>query len=287
MSTGALHVAVCFQDAAADAARARRDRARRSRRGAVPRPAAARSPEGRQGPAPVEGPRRPPLGRAVARGDHRPRLRAAGFTPAIRYVSRDPLANRGLVAAGLAVTISPAELAAEFSGIAVEPLRDGPKHSRLRLLPATGASPLARAFVGRARWSVLGAPRRRSGGRRSARAAPPSPAAARRRPRASSSPPPASGSTRRPRPSTAGRRPAARARPAARRRGVGGLARAAQLGLGRLQLLGQPRLDRRAARARRRRCVQIVERTRDESWIEQERERHRPTIVSVDPGSAR
>jgi DNA-binding transcriptional LysR family regulator len=72
---------------------------------------------------------------------------AAGFTPAIRYVSRDPLANRGLVAAGLAVTISPAELAAEFTGIAVEPLRDGPMRSVYALLPAAGASPLARLFV--------------------------------------------------------------------------------------------------------------------------------------------
>jgi len=72
---------------------------------------------------------------------------AAGFTPAIRYVSRDPLANRGLVAAGLAVTISPAELAAEFGGVAVEPLRDGPTRSVYALLPASGARELARAFV--------------------------------------------------------------------------------------------------------------------------------------------
>jgi DNA-binding transcriptional LysR family regulator len=72
---------------------------------------------------------------------------AAGFTPAIRYVSRDPLANRGMVASGLAVTISPARLAAEFHGIAVEPLRDGPCRDVYALLPAAGAAPLARAFV--------------------------------------------------------------------------------------------------------------------------------------------
>ena len=71
----------------------------------------------------------------------------AGFTPAIRYVSRDPLANRGMVAAGLAVTISPAWLAEEFHGVAVEPLRDGPRRDVYALLPATGATPLARAFV--------------------------------------------------------------------------------------------------------------------------------------------
>jgi DNA-binding transcriptional LysR family regulator len=72
---------------------------------------------------------------------------AAGFTPAIRYVSRDPLANRGLVAAGLAVTISPKRLTEEFHSVAVEPLRDGPTRSVYALLPAAGASDLARAFV--------------------------------------------------------------------------------------------------------------------------------------------
>ena len=72
---------------------------------------------------------------------------AAGFTPSIRYVSRDPLANRGLVAAGLAVTISPAGLAAEFSGIAVETVRDAPTRSVYALLPASGATPPARDFA--------------------------------------------------------------------------------------------------------------------------------------------
>ena len=71
---------------------------------------------------------------------------AAGFTPAIRYVSRDPLANRGLVAAGLAVTISPAGLAAEFSDRG-RALRDAPRRCVYALLPAAGATPLARAFA--------------------------------------------------------------------------------------------------------------------------------------------
>ena len=76
---------------------------------------------------------------------------AAGFTPAIRYVSRDPLANRGLVAAGLAVTISPAELAAEFTGIAVEPLRDGPE-------PRTSTRCCRLAAPRRARRALVAAP---------------------------------------------------------------------------------------------------------------------------------
>jgi DNA-binding transcriptional LysR family regulator len=71
----------------------------------------------------------------------------AGFTPAIRFVSRDPLANRGLVAAGLAVSITPAQLAAEFHGVAVERIADGPSRDVYALLPASGATPLARAFV--------------------------------------------------------------------------------------------------------------------------------------------
>jgi hypothetical protein len=45
------------------------------------------------------------------------------------------------------VTISPARLAAEFTGIAVEPLRDAPMRSVYALLPASGATSLARAFV--------------------------------------------------------------------------------------------------------------------------------------------
>ena len=72
----------------------------------------------------------------------------AGFTPSIRYVSRDPLANRGLVAAGLAVSITPSQLAAEFhGGVAVERVSDGPSRDVYGLLPAAGATPLARAFV--------------------------------------------------------------------------------------------------------------------------------------------
>ena len=145
--TGELHVAVAFQDAAEP--RREHDGAERVDLGAEP--FRALLPEGHRlagtGPlrlAQLDGevwvaPSRRGL---IARA-----CRGAGFTPAIRYVSRDPLANRGLVAAGLAVTISPAELAAEFAGIAVEPLRDGPTRHIYALLPEAGAGPLARAFV--------------------------------------------------------------------------------------------------------------------------------------------
>jgi DNA-binding transcriptional LysR family regulator len=144
---GALHIVVCFQDAAA----APREHEGTERIELGDEPFRALLPPDH--PLAGKGPLRlkdladrtwvaPSREGIIAHA-----CEAAGFTPAIRYVSRDPLANRGLVAAGLAVTISPAELAAEFTGIAVEPLRDGPKRSVYALLPATGATPLARAFV--------------------------------------------------------------------------------------------------------------------------------------------
>src|SRR5687767_3109125 len=145
--SGAMHVAVCFQDAAT----ARREHEGAERADLDDEPFAALLPAGHRlaGAGPIAlaelaqetwvAPSREGL---IVRA-----CEAAGFTPAIRYVSRDPLANRGLVAAGLAVTISPAGLAAEFTGIAVEPVRDAPRRSVYALLPASGATPLARAFA--------------------------------------------------------------------------------------------------------------------------------------------
>ena len=53
----------------------------------------------------------------------------AGFTPAIRYVSRDPLANRALVAGGLAVSITPAGLASTLHGVTVVEVEDAPSET--------------------------------------------------------------------------------------------------------------------------------------------------------------
>src|SRR5215213_8188195 len=145
--TGELHVAVCFQDAA----RPRREHEGAERIDLGEEPFRALLPEGHAlaGGGPL---RLQQLADEVWVAPSRDGMiaqacEATGFTPAIRYVSRDPLANRGLVAAGLAVTISPAGLAAEFSGIAVEPVRDAPRRSVYALLPASGATPLARAFA--------------------------------------------------------------------------------------------------------------------------------------------
>ena len=145
--SGAVHVSVCFQDAALP----RREHEGTTRVDVEVEPFAALLPQGH--PLAGGGPLRladldghtwvaPSREGLIARA-----CEEAGFTPAIRYVSRDPLANRGLVASGLAVTISPARLAAEFHGIAVEQLRDGPCRNVYALLPAGGATRLARAFV--------------------------------------------------------------------------------------------------------------------------------------------
>src|SRR4051794_35002711 len=144
---GALHVAVCFQDRASP----RREHEGASRADLGEEPFAALLPPGHA----LAGTGR--IGLAdladetwVAPSREGLIVRAceqAGFTPAIRYVSRDPLANRGLVAAGLAVTITPSELAAELTGVAVERVRDAPSRSVYALLPVSGATPLARAFA--------------------------------------------------------------------------------------------------------------------------------------------
>jgi DNA-binding transcriptional LysR family regulator len=75
--------------------------------------------------------------------------RAAGFEPRIVMVTRDPLAARAIAAAGLAVSLTPRLLArVPLPGIATPSLgADAPRRRLFALLPATGAHPLAGAFV--------------------------------------------------------------------------------------------------------------------------------------------
>ena len=68
--------------------------------------------------------------------------RAAGFTPRLVMISRDPLANRALVTQGMAVTIMPRLLAREFTGVALRPLTDAPQRDLYLLLPPGGRHPL-------------------------------------------------------------------------------------------------------------------------------------------------
>jgi DNA-binding transcriptional LysR family regulator len=70
--------------------------------------------------------------------------RAAGFEPRMVMISRDPLANRALIAQGLAVTLVPNLLASEFTGVELRPVAgDGPRRDVYALLPPGGRHPLA------------------------------------------------------------------------------------------------------------------------------------------------
>jgi DNA-binding transcriptional LysR family regulator len=69
---------------------------------------------------------------------------AAGFDPRLLMLSRDAMANRALVAEGLAVTLMPKLLAREFGGIVVRPVKGaGPERDLYALLPPGGRHPLA------------------------------------------------------------------------------------------------------------------------------------------------
>ena len=63
----------------------------------------------------------------------------AGFTPRIAYLSSDPLSIRAIIAAGLAVTLTPRLLAAQLHGIHIATVRDQPaRRDVYALLPDTG-----------------------------------------------------------------------------------------------------------------------------------------------------
>jgi DNA-binding transcriptional LysR family regulator len=72
----------------------------------------------------------------------------AGFEPRVAYLTTDPLANAALVGAGLCVSLTPRLLAGKVPGFAVADVQDGPCRDVFALLPGSGATPLARAFVG-------------------------------------------------------------------------------------------------------------------------------------------
>ena len=82
--------------------------------------------------------------------------RAAGFEPRLVMISRDPLANRALIAQGLAVTLVPRLLAREFTGVELRPLAgDGPRRDVYALLPPGGRHPLAEDACAALRRSSL------------------------------------------------------------------------------------------------------------------------------------
>jgi DNA-binding transcriptional LysR family regulator len=73
---------------------------------------------------------------------------AAGFEPRIDYLTRDPLAIRGLVKAGLAVTLTPRLLAGQLEGVrTIRVAGEVPSRRPYALTPELGARPRALAFV--------------------------------------------------------------------------------------------------------------------------------------------
>ena len=74
--------------------------------------------------------------------------RAAGFEPRLVSITRDQLAIRGLITRGLAVTLAPGLLAEAFTGTALRPIAGkGPERDVYTLLPAGGRHPLAEAMM--------------------------------------------------------------------------------------------------------------------------------------------
>jgi DNA-binding transcriptional LysR family regulator len=67
----------------------------------------------------------------------------AGFAPRIAYLSSDPLSIRAIVAAGLAVTLTPRLLAGHLQGVRIADLRGEPARRALyALAPDSGMRPL-------------------------------------------------------------------------------------------------------------------------------------------------
>jgi len=73
---------------------------------------------------------------------------AAGFEPRIAYMTADPLAIRGLVAAGLAVTLTPKLLARDLEGIRTPSLLGtAARRTVYAVTPTVGVHPLVPSFL--------------------------------------------------------------------------------------------------------------------------------------------
>ena len=145
---GRLHVALCFQDAVT----ARREHEGTQRHDVLEEPMVAAVGRRHR----LAGRRRVRL--ADLAGDtwtaatrdgliHRACV-AAGFEPRIAYLTGDPLAIRGLVAAGLAVTLTPRLLAPQLHGISTPALTGDPVQRAIyAVVPPTAPHPLAALFL--------------------------------------------------------------------------------------------------------------------------------------------
>jgi DNA-binding transcriptional LysR family regulator len=74
--------------------------------------------------------------------------RQTGFEPRIVAITREQVAIRGLIRRGLAVTLAPELLAGAFEGLALRPLAEpGPLRSIYALLPPSGRHPLVNELL--------------------------------------------------------------------------------------------------------------------------------------------
>jgi DNA-binding transcriptional LysR family regulator len=144
--SGALHLAVTFQDAAAP----RREPAGLERRDLLREPFLVALAPGH----PLAGRAALPLAQLAAEDWTAPSAggivvracRAAGFEPRVSSITRDQLAIRALVERGLAVTLVPALLADAFRELALVPIAaPAPERDVYVLLPPGGRHPLAGA----------------------------------------------------------------------------------------------------------------------------------------------
>ena len=145
--SGALHAAVCFQDAAAptrthDGTRRRELFEEPMVLALPPRHRLARSRAVRLADLADATWTAPSRDGLVARA-----CRAAGFEPRIRIVTSDPLAIRAVVAAGLAVTLTPRLLADQLPGVHIAFVEAPPRRAIYALLPDSGARTLELALL--------------------------------------------------------------------------------------------------------------------------------------------
>jgi DNA-binding transcriptional LysR family regulator len=152
---GSLHVALCFQDAAAP----RREHPGLRRHDLLFEPF-----------VPVVGPdhrlarrrtirlrdlARDPWTAPSATGILHSACLAAGFEPDLRFLTRDVLAIRAVVAANLAVTLTPRLIAGHLYGVQTLELRDDPPRRALyALTPRTGTTAAAQLFLDAVREDV-------------------------------------------------------------------------------------------------------------------------------------
>jgi DNA-binding transcriptional LysR family regulator len=145
---GRLHLALCFQDAALP----RREHADTQRHDLLEEPlVAAIGPAHRfAGRARLRLPElaHDPWTAATPDGLIHRACHAAGFEPRLAYLTDDPLAIRAIVAAGLAVTLTPSLLAGHLFGITTLQLSGNPvRRAIYAVTPATTPHPLVLPFL--------------------------------------------------------------------------------------------------------------------------------------------